>query len=279
MDVHVVIPHYAQTDMLDRTLAALSGWSVLVVDDSEDGVEPSGWPTIRTAGGLGFAQAVNVGLRQVQAWGASHGLVLNDDAVPRDGAIDTLCDHWRASDGAIAPLIAESDGGLSGGYAGGRSGRVQRLGPPDRPTSVDVVSGACMLVRSSERFDSGYRHGFEDFELCRRLWRRGLGVRTIPSAVVDHVGGGTIPRGSRCAQRHGLSGHLRYLGGGWRGGYAVALSVAQVIRECGPADRLLGIAEGCRDYWVGTSDGASSARINERAASMACDRPGSSNTR
>jgi hypothetical protein len=62
------------------------------------------------------------------------------------------------------------------------------------------------------------------------------------------MAGATISRRSREAQRHALSGHLRYLRGGLRGVFAVVLALLQVIREGGPLERFQGIREGIVDY-------------------------------
>lgn len=244
----VLIPCHSRLDLLERTLDALSGQEVLVVDDSPDGLDMPDVSAIRTAGEQGFARAVNQGLAQLEAEGFSHVLVLNDDAIPMPGCVDALISAFTEGDGAVGPLLVSPDGELSCGFIVRSSGRVRvRHGRVDEATEVDAISGAAMLIRSSERFDEGYQHGFEDLELCRRLREQGLAVRTIP-VICQHIGGATISQKSRQAQRAAVSGHLRYLGGGWRGGLAMVLSAGQVIREGGSPARMLGVLDGWRDY-------------------------------
>jgi GT2 family glycosyltransferase len=248
MKLSVLIPCHRRLDLLHRALASVQDWPVLVVDDSVDGLDLGDVPSCRTEGQVGFAAAVNLGLEQLEAQGYSHVLLLNDDAVPAPGCVDALARAWSAQDGALAPMLVEPTGQISSGFVVRRTGRIRvRPGAVLEPTPVDAVSGAAMLIRASERLDAHYRHGFEDLDLCRRLKIRGLSIRTLPIRC-EHTGGGTVSRSSRLAQAAALSGHLRYIGGGWRSGFAVALSLGQVLREGASPSRLLGVLDGCRDH-------------------------------
>lgn len=248
MSTAVLIPCHSRTDLLKISLAALGEATVLVVDDSAHGLGEMPCPAVRTSGELGFARAVNIGLRHLSEAGHRLVLLLNDDAVVQPGALRALLAAWTEADGAIAPVLQAPDSSLSSGFVVRKSGRVRvRSGGVSEPTQVDAVSGAAMLIRATERLDEGYVHGFEDLDLCRRLRARGLGIRTLPVRC-SHIGGASVSRTSQQAQRAAISGHLRYLGGGWRSGFAVGLSLAQVIREgCSPA-RFVGILQGCKDH-------------------------------
>lgn len=267
MRVAVVIPCHRRIDLLSQALRAVHGWPVVVVDDSPRGLAlPAGVEVARTPGEVGFARAVNLGLARVEALGASHALVLNDDAVPAPGCIEALIEAWGPDVGAAGPLIYASDGLESAGIEVAWWGRVRQrrsLGPArdaeasalraGQPAEVQALSGAALMIAASRRFDEGYRHGFEDLALCRSLREQGLRVLLVPAGRVMHLGGGTLSRRSRAAQRYAVAGHLRYLDGGWRGGVAVGLAAAQVLREGGPGDRLLGVLDGVRDFRAGRS--------------------------
>ena len=67
-------------------------------------------------------------------------------------------------------------------------------------------------------------------------------------AHCEHVGGGTIDRRSRTAQRHAMSGHLRFAKGPAQQAMAIALGVGQVVREGGPINRFLGVVDGVLDH-------------------------------
>jgi GT2 family glycosyltransferase len=244
----ILIPHHSQRECLDRCLRAVQGWPVLVVDDSPTGLTGLAVPTIRTEGGIGFAKAINRGLAVLEANGVERVLILNDDAEVHPDCVDKLIKAWRAEDGALAPVLQDGQGLRWSGIDLFRSGRVRmRAGVKGGP--VDAVSGACMLMRVTERFDPEFVHGFEDVELCQRLRRKGEVVRVVSDAMCTHVGGATIDSRSRFAQRAGLAGHLRLVDRRWKRGFVVALAVSQVVRERGPANRFLGIVDGCRDHW------------------------------
>lgn len=262
MRITIVIPCHRRVDLLERALRAVAGREVVVVDDSPDGrVHPISARRVRTSGGIGFAAAANAGLVEAERRGATHVFVLNDDAVPAPDCIDLLAEAWTGDTGAAGPLIYGPEGLLSAGFEERWWGRVRErrsLGPEHSPDGralragevreVSAVSGAALLVPADARFDTAYRHGFEDLALCRSMRAAGRRVLLVPEARALHLGGGTVGRTSREAQRHALSGHLRYLGGGWRGGVAVGLAVGQVLREGGGPARMIGIFEGLRDW-------------------------------
>jgi GT2 family glycosyltransferase len=253
----VVIPHRSRADLLARALAAVEGEDVFVVDDTDEGLAPvsgRGGPratVVRAGGGVGFGRAVNLGLDAAQDAGFTHALVLNDDAEPAPGCLDALAAACAPDVGAVGPVVLGSDGVESAGFLLSRWGRVvaRRTVPRGAdPVPVDALSGACLLLDTRARFDVDYRHGMEDLALCRALRAAGRRVLLVPTASCRHAGGATISRTSRAAQRHAVAGHLRLVGGGLRSPIVLGLAVAQVLRERGPADRLLGVAEGLRDF-------------------------------
>jgi len=224
----VVIPHRQREDLLQRALASVEGWPVHVEDD--------------TAGdGRGFAVAANAGLEKAERLGHERVLLLNDDAWLQDGALEALLEVDAE---LVGPVLLDPSGrvesaGLDFSYSTGRL--KQRTAAPADPTEVTALSGACLLMPSSARFDTGFRHGMEDIDLCLRSQGR---VMLQPRARCVHVGGGTVGRRTRAATREALRGHLRLLQGRpVQQGLAVGYAVGQVLRERGPARRLMGIAE------------------------------------
>lgn len=64
----------------------------------------------------------------------------------------------------------------------------------DSPRSVDVVLGACMILRREAiddvgMFDPDYFMYSEEVDLCYRIRRAGWGVHWVPSAQIVHWGG------------------------------------------------------------------------------------------
>lgn len=245
--IGVVIPFHSQREALSEAIRSVGSCPVVVVDDSvAGGLIIDGVTVLRTEGEQGFASAANMGLAHWEAQAVQRVLLLNDDAALRPGAMDALREAWNEQDGALAPVVFEPEGPVYG-IDIGRFGRVRLRSSPG---AVGALSGAAMLLRSSERFDRGFVHGFEDIELCARLRSRGLQVRVIPSAECDHAAGATVSRKSRLAQRRAMAGHLRWVGGGVPGAIAIGLGLAQVVRERGPAERILGVLDGVRDHFT-----------------------------
>ncbi len=257
--VGVVIPHHSRADLLRRTLGTLSSRSVWVVDDSPAGMElelselPTRVQVLRSVGEEGFARAANLGLEAVQAAGLPLALLLNDDAEPVDDCIDRLLAAFEARPhaGAVGPVLVDPLGRIesAGIRVHRRSARVHQQRTPATTTAeVDALSGACLLLRSDQRFDEGYHFGFEDIALCLRLRSQGLAVLLEPGARCRHHGGATLSRCSRAATRHALAGHLRLVEDSrWQRPLVIGWALAQVIREGGPPERLLGLWEGWRD--------------------------------
>ncbi len=242
--IGVVIPTAGHSDLLSEAIASVDGFPILVVDDSKDGIQLEGVTVIRTKGQEGFASAVNIGLSEMQRKGVDRVLLLNDDAVMEQGGLASIDSEWSEQDGAISPVLHEPDGPVYGI----RIRNFGRIHLARTPGPVQALSGASLFIRASERFDPGYAHGFEDIDLCHRLVGRQLRVRCVETVHCQHGAGRTISRRSRLAQRHAVSGHLRFVRGGLSSVFVVCLAALQVIREGGPLDRLVGIIEGVRDY-------------------------------
>jgi GT2 family glycosyltransferase len=248
-DTVVVLPTVGLVDA-GPTLAAVSGWPVIWVDDAiEPLAAPDGVDAVR-AGGLGFAGAVNRGLSRARERGFAWAVLLNDDAVPMQGCLEAL---RLAVDepGVVAagPILEGPDGvestGLQYHDATARLRQLTRV--PIGVTAVDALSGACLLMPAEVSLDEGFPHGMEDVDLARRLRAAGGTVVVVPAARCWHAGGASVDRKSRRAARDAVRGHLRLAGDSpFRRGLVVAYALAQVAKEGGPAGRVLGIWEGWR---------------------------------
>jgi GT2 family glycosyltransferase len=218
--VTVVIPHRRRVDLLTRALEACAGWRVLVVDDTDDGLDLD-VPKLRLGGGSGFAVAANAGLAAVRS---PFAVVLNDDAAPEGDCLARLA----ARGGLCGPVLLGPHGVESAGMRVTGWGRVvQRTDLPDADRVVDALSGACLHLPAHLRFDEGFRHGGEDVELCRRAGPAWL----VAGARCRHEGGATVPRDSVEAQRHAVAGQLRLVDRPWKRAVVVGLNLAQVARE------------------------------------------------
>lgn len=241
MDVSIVIVSFNTCGDLQRCLESLHlapaafSHEVVVVDNaSTDGsveITRRQWPAVRlieTGSNLGFARAVNVGIR------ASTGtavLLLNSDTILPAGAVDRLLDLLtrRPEVAVIGPRIVDAEGRaeLSFGRMMGplndlrqkrlvdaharrdpRAGRrVDTL--TRREQHPDWVSGACLLVRRSDAeavglLDERYFMYAEDVDFCAAIRARGRRILFTPAIEVVHLRGrsvATLPIATRLAYR------------------------------------------------------------------------------
>jgi len=226
----VIIPHLRGTRPLLACLQALfaSGpdLQVILVDNaSTDGsVEEAheAFPaleTVRAPENLGYAGACNLGLERARArW----CIFLNDDAVVGPGTVEALVERLRSDpDGAeliLQPAIRRSSEPARFDYAGGAGGLLDRWGYPFalgrlfdelerdegqylREGPLAWASGCCMAgatgrFRELGGFEASFFAHFEEIDLCWRHRRVGGRVRSLPGAVVYHMGPSTLPAGA-----------------------------------------------------------------------------------
>jgi GT2 family glycosyltransferase len=220
---------------------------VIVVDNaSEDGTEEAvreAFPDVRVVriephGGL--SSAFNRGAELADAEAI---LFLNDDIFAAEGAVAALAETLRARGDAASAGGRLVDPGEHGAtqdryrphpfptlatFVVGLTG-LERLWPVNPWTGahlrhrlndedtvpVDQPAGACLLVRRSAfeaigGWDEGFWFWYEDVDISRRLVQHGAALY-VPTAVFEHVGGGTVLRWSRAeilARTH--HGILRY---------------------------------------------------------------------
>lgn len=205
---------------IEDTAADIINQCILIDSGSFDGVEiiirecfP--WVTfIQAEKNLGFGAANNV----ASAYATGEQLLfLNPDTKLRCGCVDALSqaisDLPRA--GIVGPKILNADGTIQASCVQADptpwglaldSDLLRKLFPRwsfwgnfeafsrEEPTSVDAVSGACMLVKR-RLFEElgGFRGDYfmysEDLDLCYRARKSGYKVYHVPGAEVVHYGG------------------------------------------------------------------------------------------
>jgi hypothetical protein len=193
---------------------------IVVVDNaSTDGsaaMVKSRWPDVKVIEQLknmGFAAGNNAGIR---ATDGTLVLLLNNDTVVPEGAVDRLVERLLARpDAAVAgPRLTDGNGRaeLSFGrmispfnelrqkltmllYRRGVrwvARRIQQASEIEK--EVDWVSGACLLVRRVDAEEAGllderYFLYTEDVDFCAAIRARGRRVIFTPAAHVVHAGG------------------------------------------------------------------------------------------
>ena len=223
MKFSAIIVNYASWPLTLRCIESLEGTgyedfeTVVVDNDSAEPPElPAGVRFIRNKENLGFARAHNRGIA------TSTGdivILINPDTVVEKDFFENLEAFFEETPkvGIVGPRILESDGVLQlsarreisalSGFLG-RTSLLTRLFPKSslvksqfpavtdksHPTSVDWVSGACMVIRRDTLRDVGplderFFMYFEDADLCRRARAAGWLVFYLPHVEIVHQTG------------------------------------------------------------------------------------------
>lgn len=164
---------------------------------------------IRNAQRLGFSTNNNLVLRQGQG---RYLMLLNDDTLVLDGALDTLVGFadLHLDVAAFGAWLLNPDGTYQQSFAAfphpliepfvSASQLASRRPSPAVPFSVDIVSGACLMVSRAvidkvgvldTTFDPIYS---EEFDWCYRIKQAGYGIYLVPHARVVHYGSYTMNR-------------------------------------------------------------------------------------
>ena len=173
--------------------------------------------TIQNGSNLGFAKAVNIGLRRSDG---RYICLLNPDTVAADNFLQVGLDYLTAHPnvGALGPKIYSDDGSVQGSARSfptlltslfGRTSWLTKTFPNNRfskknmvnigydsaePLEVDWISGACMLVSREAldhigRLDERFFMYWEDADWCRRMRRGGWQVVYYPKSSIVHACG------------------------------------------------------------------------------------------
>lgn len=159
---------------------------------------------------IGFGPANNLALRQATG---EYILLLNPDTLVHPGAVETLLRFMDQNQGAgaAAARLLNPDGSLQFSCSPeptlkGEFLRLFHLGVrPDgyyamdtwdqaMPQTVDVILGACMLLRKQVidqvgLFDEQFFMYNEETDLCHRIRQAGWKICWVPQAQVTHYGG------------------------------------------------------------------------------------------
>ena len=175
---------------------------------------------VRHETNLGFGHGVNRGIEEARAAGARRVLLVNNDAVLDEGALErlgaALDDDPRL--GIVGPRIVFKDRPERIWAAGGRITYRQNLSllighrEPDGPSfqgtfEVDYVTGCVMLIRDEvfERaglFEADYFAYHEDVEFCMKAREAGFGLQTIGAARARHAAHGTTGGGYNARRKY-----------------------------------------------------------------------------
>lgn len=165
----------------------------------------------------GFAEGYNRVLRLAAEAGFRYVVLLNSDVAPAPGWLRPLYDYMETHPevAACQPKILSYRNKDTFEYAGASGGFIDRNGYPycrgrifdtcekdmgqyDTEEYIDWASGAAMMVRTDEYnaaggLDASFFAHMEEIDLCWRMRLRGRKIAVVPSSVVYHLGGGSLP--------------------------------------------------------------------------------------
>jgi N-acetylglucosaminyl-diphospho-decaprenol L-rhamnosyltransferase len=238
--VAAVVVTYDALPWIEQCLESLRGVETVVVDNgSRDGTVDfvrERFPAVRLieSENRGLGAGWNAGLRATES---RYALLLNADAWLFEGALDRLVDFadTRPRAAVVGPRLVNQDGTLQRSVRGFPTlwrlateyFFIRRLAPRssalnafyaggfdhDEIRGVEVVMGACMLVRREAVDEVGfcdedYFLFSEETDWCFRFREAGWEVVFFPGAECVHVRGAA--HGGRL-YRENLRGHLLFL--------------------------------------------------------------------
>lgn len=235
-DVGMVLVNWNSSDDVRRTVAAVTAEYpsilTLVVDNGsalEDWsrLEPLASENLvvdRLPSNLGYAAGVNRGLQLAQERALRWAWLMNPDALPYPGCLETL---MAASDGCglLSPQQLSSPKPLDHNarpYVSAARYVSSRLRHEDCPGcsvgfhDVDVVTGTGLLLRVDEAHLAGlmnedFFHYKEEFEFAERMGAIST-VRYVCGAQLWHERGGSLSQTSPQAEYYRVRNELLYLG-------------------------------------------------------------------
>ena len=166
----------------------------------------------------GFAKGYNAALANVSS---DYYILLNNDVEVTPGWIEPIIELMESNKtiAACQPKVLSYEQRKKFEYAGACGGFIDTLGYPftrgrifdtceddtgQYESSIPIfwATGAALLIRATvfhevSGFDEIFFAHQEEIDLCWRLQRKGYYIYVVPSSVVYHVGGGTLPMNSR----------------------------------------------------------------------------------
>lgn len=233
MDLSIIIVNWNSKDYLQKCLASVLSWTtgvnfeIVVIDsasfDGADEMLKHCYPQVRfmqSDRNLGFARANNMAFRESTG---RHILFLNPDTELIGPDINILFDSIQLlpKAGAIGCKLLNADRSvqtsciqafptilnqlLSSEFLRTLFPKSQLWGmtslfsDKDEPAEVDMISGACLMLRREVfeqvgLFSEDYFMYAEDLDLCYKIKLAGYSNYYIPGASIIHFGGGSTEK-------------------------------------------------------------------------------------
>ena len=215
--LHIVVVLYNSADTFTTMWRSLTAqtcrdWRLVAIDNnSADGsaamlaaLSDPRLQVVANTENVGFARAVNQGLRLAVGQGAERCMLLNPDTVlPPDFLADLLGVWTEHRWPVVAPRVMCADDTSRSWYAGGHldygwvfANKHEDFSPddPPGPRKVDFASGCCLglpvdTLRRVGLLDESFFVYWEDTDYCMRLKTAGIPIMYLPKPLLLHEGG------------------------------------------------------------------------------------------
>lgn len=211
--VSIIIPVFNKWEYTSKCLAAIAEntgevpHEVIILDNASSDETPKELARIdsvrcqRNEKNLGFAKASNQGAHMARG---KYFMFLNNDTEPRAGWLSALVRMIEADPhiAMVGSKLLYPDGTIQhGGVAFSYAGPLpispfhlhlrQPASASNERLWLRAVTAACMLLRPDVYhavggFDEGYVNGYEDVDLCLKVWKTGAKIVYTPDSVVVH---------------------------------------------------------------------------------------------
>lgn len=233
MDISIIIVNWNSKDYLQKCIESILSWTsdinfeIVVIDsasfDGADEMLKHCYPQVRfmqSDSNLGFAKANNEAFRESTG---SYILFLNPDTELIGSDINILFDSIQTlpKAGAIGCTLLNRDRSIQTSCIQSFPtilnqllsteflralfpksplwGMASLYDANDGPAEVDMISGACLMLRRSVfeqvgLFSEDYFMYAEDLDLCYKIRQAGYSNYLIPGTSVIHFGGGSTEK-------------------------------------------------------------------------------------
>jgi len=182
--------------LVDNASADGSGAAIQALDDGRIDL-------VLNSSNVGFARAVNQGVRRAHRANIHRYLLLNPDTFLTDNFLQQFLEIWvRNGWGIVVPRIMQSDDPTKAWYAGGHldygwvfQNRHDEYfeGSDMRSREVGYASGCCLGLTQTALdriglFDESFFMYWEDVDFCMRLNAANEPIHYVPELVILHEG-------------------------------------------------------------------------------------------
>lgn len=233
LDASIIIVSYNVEELLEKCLSSIDQYlasstlryEVIVVDnlspDGSVGMVRKKFPKVLLMAekvNMGFSRGNNHALRRAKG---RHIIFLNPDTELVEDAFSPMIELLdnQPELGAVGPKLLNTDGShqssigqftqlrdLLNEYFLRAKASDTATHHPDKPTTVDFVLGACLVVRGDAcraigGFDERYFMFHEETDMCLTLKERGLSTLYYPAVSVIHHGSKSSTKSDDARQR------------------------------------------------------------------------------